>query len=207
MQESPRVGVRWSIISLNGLSYKDAGDYRCQARNMAGISEALIKLKVVGVTRLSRPPKKKSQKTQIKLSSKYKKPNQTPATINIPPIKVNLIQVTSPSINKYQTVPNHVSKVFPIDKDIKRRRINLPDVKKKTQISTKSTLVSSDNSTTVFSETLVWDLEKWGRKQNSIALVSCLVLVFCALCLIVFCMLWIMHFFFGTTILKFNLLL
>eukprot|EP00064_Thunnus_orientalis_P009698 superscaffoldBa00001248_g9724 len=46
MQESPRVGVRWSIISLNGLSYKDAGEYRCQARNMAGISEAPIKLKV-----------------------------------------------------------------------------------------------------------------------------------------------------------------
>uniref|UniRef100_A0A087XWB1 Leucine-rich repeat, immunoglobulin-like and transmembrane domains 3b n=1 Tax=Poecilia formosa TaxID=48698 RepID=A0A087XWB1_POEFO len=49
MQESPRVGVRWSIISLNGLSYKDAGEYRCQARNMAGISEAPIKLKVMGI--------------------------------------------------------------------------------------------------------------------------------------------------------------
>ncbi|KAJ4939235.1 hypothetical protein JOQ06_028691, partial [Pogonophryne albipinna] len=46
MQESPRVGVRWSIITLNGLSYKDAGEYRCQAQNMAGISEAPIKLKV-----------------------------------------------------------------------------------------------------------------------------------------------------------------
>ncbi|XP_029985490.1 leucine-rich repeat, immunoglobulin-like domain and transmembrane domain-containing protein 3 [Sphaeramia orbicularis] len=30
MQETPRVGLRWSIISLNGLSYKDAGEYRCQ---------------------------------------------------------------------------------------------------------------------------------------------------------------------------------
>nr|XP_019940698.1 PREDICTED: leucine-rich repeat, immunoglobulin-like domain and transmembrane domain-containing protein 3 isoform X2 [Paralichthys olivaceus] len=75
MQESPRVGVRWSIISLNGLSYKDAGEYRCQARNMAGISEAPIKLKVVGNTRL-RFPKKKSQKTPSK--SKYRKPNQNP---------------------------------------------------------------------------------------------------------------------------------
>ncbi|KAG7225173.1 hypothetical protein INR49_014731 [Caranx melampygus] len=46
MQESPQTGVRWSIISLNGLSYKDAGEYRCQARNMAGISEALIRLRV-----------------------------------------------------------------------------------------------------------------------------------------------------------------
>ncbi|KAM7404167.1 hypothetical protein PAMA_004547 [Pampus argenteus] len=57
IQESPRVGVRWSIISLNGLSYKDAGEYRCKARNMAGISEAPIQLKVVGVTRLPRLPK------------------------------------------------------------------------------------------------------------------------------------------------------
>ncbi|CAF98172.1 unnamed protein product, partial [Tetraodon nigroviridis] len=47
MQNSPQVGVRWSIIILNGLSYKDAGEYRCRARNMAGISEAPIKLKVV----------------------------------------------------------------------------------------------------------------------------------------------------------------
>ncbi|XP_070403265.1 leucine-rich repeat, immunoglobulin-like domain and transmembrane domain-containing protein 3b isoform X1 [Nothobranchius furzeri] len=68
LQESPRVGVRWSIISLNGLSFKDAGEYRCQARNMAGISEATIKLKVIGVSKLSRPPKKKSQITRIKSS-------------------------------------------------------------------------------------------------------------------------------------------
>ncbi|XP_026162331.1 leucine-rich repeat, immunoglobulin-like domain and transmembrane domain-containing protein 3b [Mastacembelus armatus] len=73
MQESPRVGVRWSIISLNGLSYKDAGEYRCQARNMAGISEAPIKLKVVGVTRLSHLPKKKFQKIPPKPSPKYRK--------------------------------------------------------------------------------------------------------------------------------------
>lgn len=71
IQDSPRVGVRWSIIILNSLSYKDAGEYRCQARNMAGVSEALIKLKVVGVT--SRLPKRKSVKTGSKPSSKYRK--------------------------------------------------------------------------------------------------------------------------------------
>lgn len=71
MQDSPRVGVRWSIILLNGLSYKDAGEYRCQARNMAGVSEAPIKLKVMGVT--SRLSKRKSVKTGSKPSSKYRK--------------------------------------------------------------------------------------------------------------------------------------
>ncbi|XP_017295066.1 leucine-rich repeat, immunoglobulin-like domain and transmembrane domain-containing protein 3b [Kryptolebias marmoratus] len=77
MQGSPRVGVRWSIITLNGLSYQDAGEYRCQARNMAGTSEAPIKLKVMGVTRLSRFPKRKPKKTPFKSSPKFRKPNQT----------------------------------------------------------------------------------------------------------------------------------
>ncbi|KAK2877158.1 leucine-rich repeat, immunoglobulin-like domain and transmembrane domain-containing protein 3b [Channa argus] len=122
MEESPRVGVRWSIISLNGLSYKDAGEYRCQARNMAGISEALIKLKVGGITRLSRLPKKKSQKTLLNSSLKYKKPSQNPATTNMLSVKENQIlqNITAPPVSKTQTAPNFVSKVFSIDKDIKK---------------------------------------------------------------------------------------
>ncbi|XP_068509063.1 leucine-rich repeat, immunoglobulin-like domain and transmembrane domain-containing protein 3b isoform X2 [Syngnathus scovelli] len=63
MQGSPRAGVRWSIISLDDLALKDAGEYRCRARNVAGISEAPVELKVVGAAQLSRPPRKKSRKT------------------------------------------------------------------------------------------------------------------------------------------------
>ncbi|XP_045917911.1 leucine-rich repeat, immunoglobulin-like domain and transmembrane domain-containing protein 3b [Micropterus dolomieu] len=142
MQESPRVGVRWSIISMNGLSYKDAGEYRCQARNMAGISEAPIKLKVVGVTRISRLPKK-SQKTPPKSSSKYRKPNQSTAT-TAPSVKENQIpqNITPPSINKTQPAPNLVSKVYPVDK---RRKMNLRYAKKKTPTSIKSTPQSPEN--------------------------------------------------------------
>ncbi|XP_035529993.1 leucine-rich repeat, immunoglobulin-like domain and transmembrane domain-containing protein 3b [Morone saxatilis] len=154
MQESPRVGVRWSIISLNGLSYKDAGEYRCQARNMAGISEAPIKLKVVGITRVSRRQKRKSQKTP-KYSSKYRKPNQATTSANTPSAKENQIlqNITPPSINKTRTAPNLVSKVFPIDK---RRKMNLPDAKKKTQTSIMTTAKPLSNSTTtLLSETLV----------------------------------------------------
>nr|XP_019940699.1 PREDICTED: leucine-rich repeat, immunoglobulin-like domain and transmembrane domain-containing protein 3 isoform X3 [Paralichthys olivaceus] len=149
MQESPRVGVRWSIISLNGLSYKDAGEYRCQARNMAGISEAPIKLKVVGNTRL-RFPKKKSQKTPSK--SKYRKPNQNPGTTNTPSVKGNqILQNISPPSTNTQTVPNIVSKVLPVDKNIKRPKLN--SAKKKSQ---KSASESSNNSTTaLFSATLL----------------------------------------------------
>ncbi|XP_053114337.1 leucine-rich repeat, immunoglobulin-like domain and transmembrane domain-containing protein 3 [Hemicordylus capensis] len=49
IQESPGDGVRWSIISLTGISYKDAGDYRCKAKNLAGMSEASVTVSVVGV--------------------------------------------------------------------------------------------------------------------------------------------------------------
>ncbi|XP_039993259.1 leucine-rich repeat, immunoglobulin-like domain and transmembrane domain-containing protein 3b [Xiphias gladius] len=158
MQGSPRVGVCWSIISLNGLSYKDAGEYRCQARNMAGIAEAPIKLKVVGITRLSRLPKKKSQKTPPKSSSKYRKPNQNAATINTPSMKENQIlqNITPPSIDKTQTTPNLVSKVFPVDKYNKGHKMNYPGEKKKSQTSIKSTPESSDNTTAaLLSETLM----------------------------------------------------
>ncbi|XP_004476222.2 leucine-rich repeat, immunoglobulin-like domain and transmembrane domain-containing protein 3 [Dasypus novemcinctus] len=49
IQESPREGVRWSIISLTSISYKDAGDYKCKAKNLAGMSEAEVTVTVVGV--------------------------------------------------------------------------------------------------------------------------------------------------------------
>ncbi|KAG7511007.1 leucine-rich repeat, immunoglobulin-like domain and transmembrane domain-containing protein 3 [Solea senegalensis] len=116
-----QVGVCWSIISLNGLSYKDAGEYRCQARNGAGASEALIKLKVEGVTRLSRLPKKKSQKTKLKPLFKNKNLNPNPAPVSTPigKKKEMLQNITPPSFNKTQTVLHVVSKGLPIDETIK----------------------------------------------------------------------------------------
>uniref|UniRef100_A0A4X1UYM2 Leucine-rich repeat, immunoglobulin-like domain and transmembrane domain-containing protein 3 n=1 Tax=Sus scrofa TaxID=9823 RepID=A0A4X1UYM2_PIG len=49
IQESPGEGVRWSIISLTGISHMDAGDYKCKAKNLAGMSEAVVTVTVVGV--------------------------------------------------------------------------------------------------------------------------------------------------------------
>lgn len=80
-------------MSLNALSYADAGEYRCQARNMAGTSEAVIRLKVVGVTRLARPPKKVPQKTPNRASSKYRKPK---GPIGIRPIPASPGNITAP---------------------------------------------------------------------------------------------------------------
>ncbi|XP_036407862.1 leucine-rich repeat, immunoglobulin-like domain and transmembrane domain-containing protein 3 [Megalops cyprinoides] len=50
VQESPGEGMRWSILSLNGILYKDTGEYRCRAKNVAGTSEASITLAVAGMT-------------------------------------------------------------------------------------------------------------------------------------------------------------
>ncbi|XP_060042241.1 leucine-rich repeat, immunoglobulin-like domain and transmembrane domain-containing protein 3 isoform X1 [Erinaceus europaeus] len=47
IQESPEEGVRWSIISLTSISHKHAGDYKCQAKNLAGTSEAVVTVMVV----------------------------------------------------------------------------------------------------------------------------------------------------------------
>ncbi|XP_036429799.1 leucine-rich repeat, immunoglobulin-like domain and transmembrane domain-containing protein 3b [Colossoma macropomum] len=76
VQESPRKGLRWSVISLNGISYKDAGEYRCRAQNMAGTSEAIISLNVVGVINGNSDSKKPAApKSPLKPPSE-RKPNQ-----------------------------------------------------------------------------------------------------------------------------------
>ncbi|XP_077395000.1 leucine-rich repeat, immunoglobulin-like domain and transmembrane domain-containing protein 3b isoform X2 [Festucalex cinctus] len=146
MQGSPRVGVRWSIISLDDLAFKDAGEYRCQARNMAGISEAPVKLKVVGVTRLSRPLRKKSQKIPPKSSSNSNKPNQNRIASLTPSLKDNHIPQRPPTQkNNTETFPAIVSKVFPI---YKRGNTNLKGPKKITNKTLiKSIVGESDNST------------------------------------------------------------
>lgn len=63
IQESPREGVRWSIISLTGISYKDAGDYTCKAKNLAGMSEAVVTVTVVGAVTTTVAPDTAERRT------------------------------------------------------------------------------------------------------------------------------------------------
>lgn len=77
VQESPRVGICWSAVSLNGISYSDAGEYRCRAQNMAGISEAIVSLNVVGVMAEYADSKNSDQQqTAAKSTNIKRKPNQ-----------------------------------------------------------------------------------------------------------------------------------
>ncbi|XP_041654180.1 leucine-rich repeat, immunoglobulin-like domain and transmembrane domain-containing protein 3a [Cheilinus undulatus] len=56
VQESPGDGVRWSIMSLTGILSKDAGNYSCKAKNVAGNAEATISLSVAGAISTTIPP-------------------------------------------------------------------------------------------------------------------------------------------------------
>lgn len=56
VQESPGEGIRWSIMSLHAILYKDAGNYSCKAKNVAGNAEATISLSVAGTISTTIPP-------------------------------------------------------------------------------------------------------------------------------------------------------
>lgn len=63
VQESPGEGIRWSIMSLHGILYKDAGNYSCKAKNVAGSAEATISLSVAGTFSTTIPPQSPSIET------------------------------------------------------------------------------------------------------------------------------------------------
>ncbi|XP_015200677.2 leucine-rich repeat, immunoglobulin-like domain and transmembrane domain-containing protein 3 isoform X1 [Lepisosteus oculatus] len=88
VQESPGEGIRWSIISLNGILYKDAGEYRCKAKNLAGMAEASITLTVVGVVTTTVSPLKFPKKP----SNEQSPTNQTQTE----PVMVTTIALTTP---------------------------------------------------------------------------------------------------------------
>ncbi|KAF6725526.1 Leucine-rich repeat, immunoglobulin-like domain and transmembrane domain-containing protein 3 [Oryzias melastigma] len=58
VQESPGEGIRWSIMSLHGIENKEAGNYSCKAKNVAGTAEATISLSVAGTISTTIPPPK-----------------------------------------------------------------------------------------------------------------------------------------------------
>ncbi|CAI9581220.1 unnamed protein product [Staurois parvus] len=83
IQESPTDGVRWSILSMNGISYKDAGEYRCKAKNLAGISEASITVIVVGVVTTTLTPQRFGRRPEADQVNNIKKAEEKEETVKI----------------------------------------------------------------------------------------------------------------------------
>ncbi|NXI92151.1 LRIT3 protein, partial [Psophia crepitans] len=85
IQETPGEGVRWSIISLTGISYKDAGEYRCKAKNLAGMSEAAVTVTVVGVVTTTVLPQKYGRKEEAeRQNTTQRKPKPEPERTTTP---------------------------------------------------------------------------------------------------------------------------
>lgn len=93
VQESPGEGVRWSILSLHSIVFKDAGNYRCKAKNFAGNAEAYITLSVDGVE-----PSTPSPPINI-----TKRPDDQPVT-SLPGTKMPFYTTLSPVLTTRATM-------------------------------------------------------------------------------------------------------
>uniref|UniRef100_A0A4W3HIP9 Info leucine-rich repeat, immunoglobulin-like and transmembrane domains 3a n=1 Tax=Callorhinchus milii TaxID=7868 RepID=A0A4W3HIP9_CALMI len=115
IQESPGDGIRWSIISLTGVSYKDAGEYRCKAKNLAGTSEAAITLTVVGTVTTTVPPQRKDFLWSTK---EHTLANSSPKTSHVNESKkvrgplLNTTSVQSVSIKNLRVISETDQKVL-----------------------------------------------------------------------------------------------
>ncbi|MEQ2275536.1 hypothetical protein XENORESO_004863 [Xenotaenia resolanae] len=88
VQESPGEGINWSIMSLHGVEYKDAGNYSCKAKNVAGTAKATISLTVAGTMSTTTPPLRPSAGTGP----------TSQATALTPPNDISKSQVTAPTV-------------------------------------------------------------------------------------------------------------
>uniref|UniRef100_A0A674NHE5 Info leucine-rich repeat, immunoglobulin-like and transmembrane domains 3a n=1 Tax=Takifugu rubripes TaxID=31033 RepID=A0A674NHE5_TAKRU len=104
VQESPGEGVRWSIMSVHGILYKDAGDYRCRAKNEAGSTEATISLSVAGSI---------STTTPLLISSITTGPTSLDSTFSPPTDVPTLTIITSTVLPKTSTFATVLIKPSP----------------------------------------------------------------------------------------------
>ncbi|KAM6951928.1 leucine-rich repeat, immunoglobulin-like domain and transmembrane domain-containing protein 3a [Lycodopsis pacificus] len=81
VQESPGEGVRWSIMSLHGILHKDAGNYSCKAKNVAGNAEAAISISVAGaISTTILPPRPSIETEQTSQSTTFTPTTDTPTS-------------------------------------------------------------------------------------------------------------------------------
>ncbi|XP_010779005.1 leucine-rich repeat, immunoglobulin-like domain and transmembrane domain-containing protein 3a [Notothenia coriiceps] len=99
VQESPGDGIRWSIMSLHGISFEDAGNYNCKAKNYAGNAEATISVSVAGDISTTMVPLRLGNKTE---------PTKQVTTVIPPtdtPISTTMMTTAIPTMSTTSTMP------------------------------------------------------------------------------------------------------
>ncbi|XP_023253773.1 leucine-rich repeat, immunoglobulin-like domain and transmembrane domain-containing protein 3 [Seriola lalandi dorsalis] len=109
VQESPGEGIRWSIMSLHGILYKDAGDYSCKAKNVAGNADATISISVAGTISTTIPPLRPSTGTgPTSQGTTFTPPTDSP---NLPLLTSTVLPRTSTTLSavpkKPKTTPSN----------------------------------------------------------------------------------------------------
>ncbi|XP_039975343.1 leucine-rich repeat, immunoglobulin-like domain and transmembrane domain-containing protein 3a [Xiphias gladius] len=109
VQESPGEGIRWSIMSLTGILYKDAGNYSCKAKNVAGNAEATISLSVAGTISTTIPPVRSSIGTaQTSQGTTFTPPTDIPNSSSIMSTVVPRTSTTLSAVpKKPKTTPSN----------------------------------------------------------------------------------------------------
>ncbi|XP_069086350.1 leucine-rich repeat, immunoglobulin-like domain and transmembrane domain-containing protein 3 [Pleurodeles waltl] len=132
IQETPGDGVRWSILSLTGISYKDAGEYRCKAKNLAGMSEASITVTVIGVVTTTVSPHRFGKKFGTELQA------TVPATVkkDLEATTVSLPMLTLPQTTVAATALNSIEVLTTIKLTEKQPSKVVPVMKKNSKIQT-----------------------------------------------------------------------
>ncbi|KAM4808936.1 leucine-rich repeat, immunoglobulin-like domain and transmembrane domain-containing protein 3 isoform 2-T2 [Rhinophrynus dorsalis] len=133
IQETPADGVRWSILSMNGISYRDAGEYRCKAKNFAGIAEASITVIVVGVVTTTGATQRFGRRTGIEqVSNVQTESREELIKTNAPllPVKPSSVPTLLPEMTAAPTMPTTSVAFTTVKIPEKKQPKSPPDVKK-----------------------------------------------------------------------------
>ncbi|XP_070769835.1 leucine-rich repeat, immunoglobulin-like domain and transmembrane domain-containing protein 3a [Enoplosus armatus] len=109
VQESPGDGIRWSIMSLHGILYKDAGNYSCKAKSVAGNAEATISISIAGTISTTIPPLRPSIETgPTSQDTTFIPPTDIPNSPDVTSTVLPMTSTTLPAVpRKPKTTPSN----------------------------------------------------------------------------------------------------
>lgn len=109
VQESPGEGVRWSIMSLHGILSKDAGNYSCKAKNVAGNADATISLSVVDTISTTVPPVRSGTGAASQATTLMAPTSISPSSLST--IIPRELTTLAPTLMKRITTPSNIQPI------------------------------------------------------------------------------------------------